>query len=220
MQYIFLTLFFVAVIIHLYGSHKQNRKIRNYTKGFILFFLILFYIFSFENIKEISPVILSALICCWIGDLFLMIKGLKTLIIGGAFFIIGHILFIKYFADSINVNKVHPFLSAIFILTYIIIIALEIKFLQPHLHKKLMPVLIIYLGTNMTMNLFALTLLTTNLSIASVLMYIGAVSFFVSDSILFFVRFNKKSSIFGKHFWVMVTYSAAVFMLTLGSVIK
>lgn len=220
MQYLFLTLFFVSVIIHLYGSHKQNQKIRNYSKGFILFFLILFYIFSFDSIKDINPIVLSALLCCWIGDLLLIIKGLKTLIIGGTFFIFGHFLFIKLFSDNINVAKLNPFFIALFILIYTIAIALEIKFLQPHLHKKLLPVLMIYLVTNMTMNLFALTLLTTEVSLSHFLIYLGALSFFASDSILFFVRFNKKSRVFGKHFWVMLTYSFAVALITIGSVIN
>lgn len=220
MQYLFLALFFVSVIIHLYGSHKQNQKIRNYSKGFILFFLILFYLFSLDNIKDINPILLSALICCWIGDLLLIIKGLKPLIIGGTFFVFGHFLFIKLFSDNINLSKLHPFFIALFILMYTIVIALEIKFLHPHIHKKLIPVFIIYLVTNMTMNLFALIMLTTEFNLAHFLVYLGALSFFASDSILFFVRFNKKSRIFGKHFWVMLTYSSAVALITIGNVLN
>ena len=49
-------------------------------------------------------------------------------------------------------------------------------------------------------------------------MYAGAVSFFVSDSILFYVRFRKGRP-FKTHFGVMLTYLLAEFLIVAGFVL-
>ena len=75
-----------------------------------------------------------------------------------------------------------------------------------------------YLIVNGTMNCFALFQLITLPCFATAIMYIGAVSFFVSDSILFYVRFRKGRP-FKTHFGVMLTYLLAEFLIVAGFIL-
>ena len=72
-----------------------------------------------------------------------------------------------------------------------------------------------YLVINGVMNCFALFRLIADPCLATVLTFIGAVSFFASDSILFYVRF-KKNGFFKTHFMVMLTYLLAEFLIVEG----
>lgn len=50
---------------------------------------------------------------------------------------------------------------------------------------------------------------------ATIISFIGAVMFFISDSTLFYVRF-KKDTVFKNHFIVMLAYIIAEFMIVQG----
>ena len=65
------------------------------------------------------------------------------------------------------------------------------------------------------MNVFAFMLLVSRPCAATALTYIGAVSFFASDSLLFLTKFYKKPMWRG-HFPVMLTYIIAEFLITQG----
>ena len=75
-----------------------------------------------------------------------------------------------------------------------------------------------YLVVNGAMNCFALFQLITLPCLATAIMYAGAVSFFVSDSILFYVRFRKGRP-FKTHFGVMLTYLLAEFLIVAGFIL-
>ena len=72
-----------------------------------------------------------------------------------------------------------------------------------------------YLICNGAMNVFAFILLWSNPCLATVLAYIGAISFFASDSLLFFNDFYPKP-LWRKHFPIMLTYIIAEFLITQG----
>ena len=74
-----------------------------------------------------------------------------------------------------------------------------------------------YLLTNSTMNLLALIRMYSLRDLSSVVVYVGALLFFISDCTLFFVRYYRDPEvIFKKHFTVMLTYLAGEFFITLG----
>ena len=77
-----------------------------------------------------------------------------------------------------------------------------------------------YLFCNSAMNVFALIQLTNAPSKGTVVAYIGAILFFISDCLLFLVRYYKKKDIiYKKHFFVMLTYILGEFMITLGTLL-
>jgi uncharacterized membrane protein YhhN len=67
------------------------------------------------------------------------------------------------------------------------------------------------------MNLLALIRMSTMQSPGSLVTYIGAVLFFISDCTLFLVRYYRNPDVvFKKHFTVMITYLAGQLLITLG----
>lgn len=73
----------------------------------------------------------------------------------------------------------------------------------------------IYLLVNGAMNCFALYQLVSRPCAAAAITFIGATQFFISDSVLFYVSFNKGAKL-KTHFTVMLTYIFAEFFIVLG----
>ncbi|MBP9989375.1 MAG: lysoplasmalogenase [Ruminococcus sp.] len=214
MNYVFLILLCIALSIHLFHSWKDDKKKRLYTKPFLLLFIILYYIFTAE---KILPVLLAALITSWIGDILLMPKGDKWFVTGGISFLISHILFITVYIPNVNFTKINWLLIIPLALVYVAISVLIIKAVIPHTPKDMLIPMLLYLFTNSTMNIFALMQLISSYSTASLIAYIGAVLFFISDCSLYLVRYYKKKNIiFKKHFTVMLTYVLGELFITQG----
>ena len=72
MRFVFLVLFAVSSIAHLYYSWRDEKRGRAITKPFLLLFLALYYVFSTENV---SYLLLLALLTSWLGDVLLIPKG-------------------------------------------------------------------------------------------------------------------------------------------------
>ena len=87
--------------------------------------------------------------------------------------------------------------------------------LKPHLPKALFYPMYLYLLINGAMNCFAIFRWVSFPAAATVITAIGAILFFISDSSLFFVRFNKDSRL-KTHFLVMLTYSIGELLIVLG----
>lgn len=215
MKYAMLVIFVVTTALHLYASLKQNKLLRDKTKPYILLSLLGFYVYSTQDIKL---TVVLALIFSWIGDMFLIPKGVKWFTIGGISFMISHIFFILSYSSSIifqNIRIVYIIILAIFFITAVSII---FKNLKPHLPKALFYPMYLYLLINGTMNCFAIFRFISNVELASIITVIGAILFFISDSALFFVRF-KKNCLLKTHFLVMLTYSIGELLIVLGLIL-
>jgi len=215
MKYIFLTTFFIFTIIHLYASLRQLAFLRGVTKGFILYSLLSYYIYATPNP---SWFVVLAIIFSWLGDMLLIPKGNKWFAIGGISFMISHALFVVSYCNYINFSNVQPWVYIVFGLLYAAIVFFIFKGLKPYILKFLFYPMIVYLLINGTMNCFAIFRLFSEVNLGSIITVIGAVLFFISDSSLFYVRFNK-NSVLKTHFVVMATYSFAEFLIILGFMI-
>lgn len=208
-------LLFAAISsFHLYYSWKNDEKRRAMTKPFLLLCLILYYLCSE---KEWSVWVILGLVFCWLGDILLIRRGNRYFVMGGSSFFLGHIAFdiaMLYSASDLKIPRMFILaVSAVYIMVLIRVIA-EILDTLP---KMMIIPMGLYLLSNCVMNLFALIRLFGCLSLSSVLLYAGALSFFVSDCILFLVRFHRnRDLVWGKHFSVMAAYLAAAAMLTIG----
>ena len=217
MEYVFLAIFFASTIIHLWARLKQKPRVRNISKVFILLPLLLFYIFS---AKSINVFVCLALGACWIGDLLLLMRSFKWFALGGLSFGIGHVFFIISYIQDTSFASINLFLMIAIIVAAIIALVIIIVKLYPFLKKKLVVPASIYLSANASMNVFAILHFVSKIGanlpyLASLITVIGALLFFVSDTALFFVRFNK-NSIMRTHFLVMLTYSLGEFLIVLG----
>lgn len=218
MKYLFLILFFLFSVIHLHHSWKDDQKRRRYTKPFLMSTLALFYVVS---ASAISWVLLLALLTSWLGDVLLIPKGHKWFMRGGICFLMSHILFMVVCFPNVNLGTVPWMLLLLLAPVYYGASVWVMQKVAPTTPDGMVKPMGAYLLTNSTMNLLALVRIFSLGSLGSVVVYGGAVLFFVSDCALFFVRYYRKPEvIFKKHFTVMLTYIAGEFLITLGMLLK
>ena len=210
-----LIIFVVSTSIHLYASLKLNKRLRDITKPFILTSLLGYYYFS---VSEVRLTIVLALIFSWIGDLFLIKKGVKWFAIGGVSFMISHFFFILTYSKDIRFENINPIIAVILGVLFFVIVSIIFSRLKAHLLKSLFYPMYLYLLINGTMNCFAIFRFISCMDVAGIITCIGAILFFISDSSLFFVRF-KKDCLLKTHFLVMLTYSIGEFLIVLGLII-
>lgn len=214
MKYIFLILFAVSSLCHLYFSWMDNKRGRAVTKPFLLVFLILYYLVSAD---PLSYLLLFALITSWLGDVLLIPKGHIWFSTGGISFAASHILFILVYSTRIVFSQVSWIPIILIAIVYAAIVTGIMAMIWNSTPKPMKGTMGLYLLANATMNVFALMQLLTTRSAGAVVAYIGAVLFFISDCTLFLVRYyTKKQIVFKKHFTVMLTYLLGEFMITQG----
>lgn len=216
LQYPMLALFVLATVVHLNASLKQNKALRNKTKPFILIGLTGFYL------SAADPAILSvvlALFFSWLGDMLLIPKGTKWFVAGGIAFMVSHAFFILSYVQETDFAALPKLLIFLFPAAFAAASLIIFRYLRPHLPKALFYPMLLYLLINGAMNCFAWFRAATAGRAAGIVTAIGALLFFVSDSSLFFVRFNKESRL-KTHFLVMLTYSLGEFLIILGLIIR
>ena len=221
-MYAFLILFFVFSGIHLYDSWKDDAAARKKTKPFLLIFLILFYVTAARGKDGTEYHLLLALVTSWLGDVLLIPKGHHWFALGGVSFGASHVFFILVYAQNIVFQGMPWFLVVPIALLYFAVAFAVIWAVQPTTPKIMIGPMYIYLLANATMNTFALMQLITHRSPGSIVAYIGALLFFISDCTLFLVRYYKKNEnlIFHKHFTVMLTYLAGELLIVIGMLMQ
>ena len=212
MTVFFLAVFLISTAIHLYASLKQNKRLRNITKPFLLASLFGFYYFTAD---KVLPAILLALFFSWLGDVLLMPSGVKWFTAGGIAFMISHIFFIIGYCEDIDFSAQHIAITVLLGLVFAGLVAYIFSKLKPHLPKALFYPMFLYLLINGAMNCFAVFRMLSKPGLMTAITCIGAFLFFISDSTLFFVRFKKDGRL-KTHFWVMLTYSIGELMIIIG----
>lgn len=214
MKYLFLSLFVLFSVIHLYHSWRDDKKRRGYTKPFLMSTLALFYLVS---AAQLSWLLLLALITSWLGDVLLIPKGHRWFLRGGICFLISHVLFMGVCFSSVQLVAVPWMLLLLLVPVYYGASLWVMQKVAPTTPDNMVKPMGAYLLTNGTMNLLAVIRMFSMGSLGSAVVCGGAVLFFVSDCTLFFVRYYRKPDvIFKKHFTVMLTYIAGEFLMTLG----
>ena len=216
MKILSIILFIISTAIHLYASLKKDKPLRNKSKPFILFSLLLFYCFSAEPIKI---TVVLALIFSWIGDILLIPDGIKWFTAGGISFMISHFFFVLSYMQDVDFSKINPIVVAVLGIFFFTVVFFIFRRLKPLLPKALFYPMYLYLLINGAMNCFAIFRYLSNKDLAGIITVIGAALFFVSDCSLFFVRFDKNSRL-KTHFLVMLTYSIGEFLIVLGLILK
>lgn len=214
MKHLFLALFIILSIIHLYDSWQDNRKGRARTKPFLLIMLLLFYVFSTKNVNVF---LVCALAFSWLGDVLLIPRGHKWFTAGGISFIFSHVFFILTYLPNIDISKANWLIVIPLTVIYYGISIWVMKVLKPTTPKSMVLPMNFYLLCNSTMNLAALLQLMSTDSTGGWLAFIGAILFFASDCCLFFVRYGSHpEKIFKKHFTVMTFYLLGEMLIVLG----
>lgn len=210
LRYIFLVLILIVSALHLFW-HKHG----NLTKALLLPSIALYYISCVPNP---SPVLLFALAASWLGDVLLMRQGVKWFTAGGISFMLSHLLLMILYTANINLSSLKLYILLPAAIIYFTADALIIKAIKPTAPENMSVPLYFYLFMNASMNLFALMQMMSVMSVGSVITYVGAVLFFISDCSLFMQQFYKRD--FKNSFLlVMFTYIAGEFLITQGTIL-
>ncbi len=212
MKYMFLAVFFISTAIHLFASARQDTRMRNISKPFLLLSLLGFYVLA---ARSVSAAIVLALIFSWIGDVLLMPKGVKWFTAGGIAFMISHASFILGYMKDIVFSRIAVPLIVFLAVFFAATVTFIFSKLKLHLPKALFYPMFLYLLINGGMNCFAIFRCVSLPTAATLTTAIGAALFFASDTSLFFVRFKKDSRL-KTHFLVMLTYSIGEFLIVCG----
>ncbi len=219
-EYIFLILFFIIVVVELYGESKDNTKIFYASKPLAMPFLILFYIFGVINgvgFERIDWLIVVALIGGMAGDILLMLKNQeKWFLFGMIGFLVNQIFYIISF--FVGVGDISTFNAWTFFLFSPVV--LIIGFTVPRFIKKTedlkIPVLV-YMGAILLMHVATVVRLGVNQDISIIFIYIGSILFIFSDSILAMIKWEGEF-IHGRLI-NLTTYFLAQFFITLGALL-
>ncbi|MDI1317366.1 lysoplasmalogenase [Flavobacterium sp.] len=192
----------------------ENTTLTWYLKPLLLPFL--FYAVVKSESYETKKWLLSALFFSWIGDCILLFadKGELYFIFGLVSFLIAHLLFIILFTKQKSENK--HFKNGAFWLGFMAVIGYLVSMLSlllPTLGDLKIPVSI-YAFTISIMLIIALKGAVNWKNNAKYLVFIGALFFVISDSILALDKFY--SPIESASYSIMITYLIAQFCITKG----
>ncbi|MFX1463677.1 MAG: lysoplasmalogenase [Promethearchaeota archaeon] len=216
-EYIFLVLFFVIVILELFSEYKDNKKLLYCTKPLTMPLLILFYIFGVIeaiSITQVDWLIVVALIGGCAGDIFLMLKDQeKWFLFGMGAFLINQIFYIISF--FLSISDITNFDSWGFFLLGPVLLVLFFmlpKFINKAGDMKI-PVLV-YMGAILLMHLAAILRLAEFQGLPFILVYMGSISFIISDAT---IAVNKwAGEVKQAQLIIKSTYFMAQFYITLG----
>ncbi|MGN0020356.1 MAG: lysoplasmalogenase [Sphingobacterium hotanense] len=207
--------YFLLFAVHLYSIVEDLSTVRMVTKPLICISLIA-YLWISTGLKSVFQKLIAAgLFFGWLGDIFLMLPN--KFLFGLAAFLIGHILYVIAF-----IRQTSPFAltrDKLYILVAGFLAVYSYYFytiLAPSLGVEKYPV-IAYIIVIALMGLFSYTRKHHTNTSSFLLIFLGALLFIVSDSILAankFVAYIANSGLM-----IMCTYMLAQYAITLGAVV-
>jgi uncharacterized membrane protein YhhN len=205
-------IFFIIVAVgDVFAVKYDKTKLRYFTKTLLIPLLTLFYIISLANPNGF---ILSALICCFLGDFFLLWSQKKTFFIAGLLsFLAGHIFYTIAFLQTTYFLSGIPKWFYFSLLPYIWYGIFILKKLNPYLRSMKVPV-IVYLNVILFMSFASFARIWVIKGFAFWLPFAGSMLFIASDTLLAFRNFKIKLS----RGWVsiMITYVFAQLLIIFG----
>ncbi len=221
-EYIFLIIFFIVVIIELFGEFKENSKIIYMSKPLLMPLLILFYIFGVveaASIVQVDWLIVIALIGGMGGDIFLMLKDEdKWFLPGMGSFLINQIFYIIFFFLSITDYAALNLWGLLLIIPALLILVFTVPRFISKTEDMKIPV-IIYMTAILLMHISALLRIADLrlLGLPFILIYIGSLSFIFSDASL---AVDKWAGEFKNSRVIIIsTYILAQFYIVLGALL-
>lgn len=209
-----LKIYVVFSLIYLFILLSGNESLDAFLKPFLIP-LLGFAVYVSEKFSS-KNMLLTALLFSWIGDVVLIFadKGELYFILGLVSFLISHILYCMLFSKQIKFeakkNKVVFVLGVLLIAMYLIGM---LAVLVPSLGDLKIPV-IVYASVISMMLLFAFNGFLVWGRSGNRSVFVGAIVFVMSDSILAINKFYtpvERSS-----FFIMLTYLVAQYLIVLG----
>ncbi|WP_033956306.1 lysoplasmalogenase [Psychroserpens jangbogonensis] len=203
----------IIVIIELIcGNFADLETIHYFTKPLIVLSLLIFFFTQNQLInKTIKTLMVLALVFSLIGDVALLFDAINPnyFIIGLASFLLAHVMYVLVFLKQRNKNK-NPLGFIILMLGYA---ALLFYVLNDGLGDLLIPV-VVYMIVILSMSTSAYLRQKLNNTISYNWVFIGAILFMLSDSILALDKFYQPLPL--SSISIMLTYALAQYCIVIG----
>ncbi len=210
MQYLLWGNFLAVSLLHLWACGTKRTRLMYTSKGFILLSLIMCVVLLSQTIDRLF---LLALVFCLVGDILLIPR--RTFVAGGISFFFAHLMFILSYQRHIDLAR-FPLWFAV--LSTGAAAALSLSTLAPVFKKEKGPLALAASGYLLSVCLHsaaAAAMMCTLRTTPSLLVWLGTLSFLVSDCMIVHRQF-KIREFAGFRFWIMLTYIAAVGFITGG----
>lgn len=203
MSVVFILLFILFAAANLWANFKKNVRLANLTKPFLMLLLMCLLI---SLVKDPNAFVIAGLIFGLAGDILLLSKKSERLFMAGLVsFFLGHICYIV--AMFIRSTGFSPAFAVLSFVALAIVGAVAYLSLSKKVPGEMKIPVILYLFILVFLNYVALNVLIGAFGIATLLLFIGTASFFVSDYIL--ARGKFSDSLKRQEFVVMATYIGA-----------
>jgi uncharacterized membrane protein YhhN len=209
-----LILFLIAAVLELLTQIFDLTSLHFISKPLVVIFLVVYY-YS-QSASSVSKSFFLALVLCWLGDVFLLFDQMNEIFFmaGLGSFLFAHLLLIVTYREVVSANDNFKGTQRIR-LSFPVILAGSglVAVLYPRLGDLKIPVMIYALVLTL-MTLQSIFRLGRTTAKSFWLVFLGAISFMISDSLLAINKFFQPVSFSGV--WVMSTYIAAIFLIVEG----
>lgn len=205
-------LFFIAAVADIYGIISANETVKTIAKPMLLTLLALVYLVSVK--KPIFWYVLG-MFFCFVGDVLLMFNGANFFMYGLSAFLLGHIVYIKITSSFLPSDLTVKMISSAF--PFVVFFTILMYFIYPNLGEMLIPVAF-YGVTISTFGSVALLNYRSEKSTENLWLFIGALLFILSDSLIALNKFYEPNEIYGVS--IMITYILAQFLICKAMIVK
>ncbi len=205
-------LFFMAAIADVYAIISGNEKLETYAKPMLLTLLAVVYLASAN--KPIFWYVLG-MFFCFVGDVLLMFKGANFFMYGLAAFLLGHIVYIKITASFLPKDLTVKMITSAF--PFVVFFGVLMYLIYPNLHEMLIPV-VVYGVTISTFGSVAFLNYREDKSTENSWLFIGAIIFILSDSLIALNKFYEPNELYGVT--IMITYILAQYLICKAMIVK
>jgi uncharacterized membrane protein YhhN len=206
------TLFFIASIAHIWAIITGNDTVRIYTKPMLLTLLAVVYLVSAT--KPNFWYVLG-MFFCFVGDVLLMFKGDDFFMYGIAAFLLAHVVYIKVTVGFLQQDLTIKIVSSA--LPFVVFFGVLLYLIALNLNEMLIPV-VVYGITISTFGSVALLNYRGEKSTENLWLFIGAIIFILSDSLIALDKFYEPNEIYSVT--IMITYILAQFLICKTMIVK
>lgn len=215
-------LYLIITVVTIAVRVVDNNDLENIFKP-ILMPILMLILFINSNKLSLSntKLIFIALFFSMLGDVFLM-PYFDNFILGLVNFLIAHIFYIVAFVKFNNGSfknglKKGKLIALSVFLAYLSLIALlSVSMLESNTEIFLIIAVVIYATIISVMVLTSISLYKNEENFSKILMMTGAMLFMLSDSIIAINKFVFEITLSG--LWIMITYTLAQWLITIGVV--
>lgn len=195
--------FLVIVILHLIGK-VSSEELAFFSKPFLMISLALVYLAS---VKKPNFWFVSALFFSFWGDVFLLFPD-TFFVFGLGSFLVAHLLYIKLITTELKIVAYKKVILAI--VPFLIYLTLFFYLILAKVINIKLPV-IVYGIVICTFGVLALLLFLQQKNSSNLWLFLGALFFIVSDSLIAINKFYYSSEIY--QIFIMITYIIAQFLI-------